>query len=241
MEDMNNEKIALVTGANKGIGFAIAQGLGRLGFTVLVGSRNDTRREEAVERLQAEGIGAWGVRLDATSDTSVAEAAATIEQSVGRLDVVVNNAGISGRTDGGAQDPTTLDLDVVRTVIDTNVLGVARVTNAMLPLLHRSGSPRIVNMSSSMGSLTLQQGPVLAAYAPSKSMLNSLTAQYARALADTEVLINLACPGYVATDFTGFAGSRTPEQGAAVVLRLATLPDDGPTGGFFNEEGEVPW
>jgi NAD(P)-dependent dehydrogenase (short-subunit alcohol dehydrogenase family) len=168
-------------------------------------------------------------------------AAATVEQATGRLDVLVNNAGIAGRTDGGAQDPTTLDLDVLRTVLDTNVLGVVRVTNAMLPLLLRADSARIVNMSSNMGSLTLQTGPVMAAYAPSKSMLNSITAQYARRLADTGVLVNAACPGYVATDFTGFQAPRTPEQGAAVAIRLATLPDDGPRGGFFDDGGAVPW
>jgi NAD(P)-dependent dehydrogenase (short-subunit alcohol dehydrogenase family) len=153
--------------------------------------------------------------------------------------VLVNNAGISGRFDGGAQDPTTLDLDVVRTVLDTNVFGVVRVTNAVLGLLQRAHAPRIVNVSSNMGSLTLQTGPIMAAYAPSKSMLNSITAQYARALADTRVLVNAACPGYVATDFTGFAAPRTAEQGAAIAIRLATLPDDGPSGGFFRDGRQI--
>ncbi|NYH53365.1 NAD(P)-dependent dehydrogenase (short-subunit alcohol dehydrogenase family) [Nocardiopsis arvandica] len=238
---MNDTKTALVTGANKGIGFAVAQGLGAVGFTVAVGARDDTRREEAVGRLRAAGVDAFGVALDVTSDDSVAAAAATVERTAGRLDVLVNNAGVSGRTDGGAQDPTTLDIDVVRTVLDTNVFGVVRVTNAMLPLLYRADSPRVVNMSSSMGSLTLRTGPVMAAYAPSKSMLNSLTAQYARRLADTRVIVNAACPGYVATDFTGFDAPRTPEQGAAIAIRLATLPDDGPRGGFFDDAGVVPW
>ncbi len=238
---MNNTKVALVTGANKGIGFAIAQGLGAIGFCVGVGARDDTRREQAVQQLRAAGADAFGVALDVTSEESVAAAAAAIEHRTGRLDVLVNNAGISGRTDAGAQDPTTLDLDVVRTVLDTNVFGVVRVTNAMLPLLRRAPSPRIVNMSSNMGSLTLQTGPILAAYAPSKSMLNSVTAQYARALADTNIVVNAACPGYVATDFTGFNAPRTPEQGAAIAIRLATLPDDGPRGGFFDDEGVVAW
>ena len=146
-----------------------------------------------------------------------------------------------------AQDPTTLDLDVVRTVVETNVIGVIRVTNAMLPLLRRSTSPRIVNISSSVGSLTRQAdpdieiGPVMAAYAPSKSFLNAVTVQYARQFAGTNILINAACPGLVATDFTGFHGARTPEQGAATAIRLATLPDDGPTGSFFDDDGVVPW
>ena len=241
MDRVNDMKIALVTGANKGIGFAIAQGLGAIGFTVAVGARDDARREEAVARLRAEGVDAFGVALDVTSDESVAAAAVAVEQTAGRLDVLVNNAGISGRIDGGAQDPTTLDLDVVQTVLETNVFGVVRVTNAMLPLLRRAASPRIVNMSSNMGSLTLQTGPILAAYAPSKSMLNSVTAQYARQFADTNVMVNAACPGYVATDFTGFNAPRTAGQGAEIAIRLATLPDDGPRGGFFDEEGVVPW
>ena len=241
MGGVNDTKTALVTGANKGIGFAIAQGLGALGFTVAVGARDDARRADAVARLRAGGADAFGVALDVTADDSVAGAAATIEQTAGRLDVLVNNAGIGGRTDAGAQDPTTLDLDVVRTVLDTNVFGVVRVTNAVLPLLRRADSPRIVNVSSNMGSLALRTGPVMAAYAPSKSMLNSVTAQYARQLADTNVLVNAACPGYVATDFTGHNAPRTPEQGAAIAIRLATLPDDGPRGGFFDDEGVVPW
>ncbi len=241
IDRVNDRKTALVTGANKGIGFAVAQGLGAIGFTVAVGARDDVRRKEAVERLRAEGVDAFGVALDVTSDDSVAAAAETIERTAGRLDVLVNNAGISGRMDGGAQDPTTLDLDVVRTVLDTNVFGVVRVTNAMLPLLHRADAPRIVNVSSNMGSLTLQTGPILAAYAPSKTMLNGITTQYARRLADTKIIVNACCPGYVATDFTGYNAPRTPEQGAAIAIRLATLPDDGPRGGFFDDEGVVPW
>ncbi|WP_370932897.1 SDR family oxidoreductase [Amycolatopsis sp. cg13] len=237
MGGVNDTKTALVTGANKGIGLAIAHGLGSIGFTVAVGARDETNREKAVEELRASGIDAFGVALDVTSEDSVAAAAKAIE----RLDVLVNNAGISGHIDGGVQDPTTLDLDVVRAVLDTNVFGVVRVTNAMLPLLRKAESPRIVNMSSNMGSLQLRTGPVLAAYAPSKTMLNSITVQYARTLADTNVIVNAACPGYVATDFNGYAGTRTPEQGAAIAVKLATLPDDGPRGGFFDEAGAIPW
>jgi NAD(P)-dependent dehydrogenase (short-subunit alcohol dehydrogenase family) len=144
------------------------------------------------------------------------------------------------------QLPTTVDLEAVRTAVETNVIGVIRVTNAMLPLLRRSSSPRIVNMSSSVGSLTLQgtpaaTGPISAAYAPSKTFLNGVTVQYARELRDTNILINAACPGFCATDLNGFRGVRTPEQGAAIAIRLATLPDDGPTGSFFDDAGVVPW
>lgn len=195
-------------------------------------------------RLAAAGADAFGVPLDVTDDANVAAAAGLIEERVGGLDVLVNNAGITG---GAPQLPTTVDPATVRAVVETNVIGAIRVTNAMLPLLRRSASPRIVNMSSSVGSLTLQStpgaetGPVGVAYAPSKSFLNAVTVQYAKELHGTNILINSACPGFVATDLNGFRGVRTTEQGAAIAIRLATLPDDGPTGAFFNDAGVVPW
>ena len=241
MEHMIIEKTALVTGANKGIGFAIAEQLGALGYTVAVGARDDARRAAAVERLTDQGITAFGVALDVTSDAEVTQAAATIAKITGRLDVLINNAGVGGSTENGAQDPTTLDLDVLHTVLDTNVFGVVRVTNAMLPLLAAAPSPRIVNMSSNMGSLALHTGPIMAAYAPSKAMLNDLTVQYARRFADTNIIINACCPGYVSTDFTGNNSDRTPAEGAAIVVRLATVADDGPRGGFFDDNGPIPW
>ncbi|MER8094965.1 SDR family NAD(P)-dependent oxidoreductase [Streptomyces goshikiensis] len=245
---MSEKKIALVTGANKGIGFEIAAGLGALGYVVAVGARDRARREAAVEKLRAGGADAFGVPLDVTDDTSVTEAAELIERRTGRLDALVNNAGISGELGPEwTQDPTAADFGELRRVVETNVIGVMRVTNAMLPLLRRSASPRVVNVSSSVGSLTRQTdpdvevGPVMAVYAPSKSFLNAVTVQYARQLAGTDILVNAACPGFVATDFNGFHGPRTPEQGAAVAIRLATLPDGGPSGAFFDDSGEIPW
>jgi NAD(P)-dependent dehydrogenase (short-subunit alcohol dehydrogenase family) len=197
-----------------------------------------------VERLRAAGVDAFGVPLDVTDDASAAAAAALIEEQEGRLDVLVNNAGITGSMQ---QAPTSVDPATIRQVVETNVIGVIRVTNAMLPLLRRSPSPRIVQMSSSVGSLTLQTtpgndtGPIAAGYSPSKTFLNAVVVQYAKELAGTPVLMNAACPGYVATDLNGFRGTRTPEQGAQVALQLATLPDGGPTGGFFNDSGPIPW
>ncbi|MET8257019.1 SDR family oxidoreductase [Micromonospora sp. NPDC005553] len=243
---MSDTKIALVTGANKGIGYEIAAGLGALGWSVGVGAREQTRRDAAVARLRDAGVDAFGVPLDVTDDSSVAAAADLIAERAGRLDALVNNAGITG---GGPQQPSSVDPAVIRTVVETNVIGVIRVTNAMLPLLGRSASPRIVNMSSSVGSLARQSGPggetstgpVAVAYAPSKSFLNAVTLQYVRELADTNILINCACPGFVATDLNGFRGVRTPQEGAATAIRLATLPDGGPTGGFFEDAGVVPW
>ena len=241
---MSESKIALVTGANKGIGYEIAAGLGALGWTVGVGARDEARREAAVEKLRAADVDAFGVPLDVTDDASVAAAAELVERRAGRLDVLVNNAGVTG---GRPQEPTMVDLAAVRTAVETNVIGVIRVTNALLPLLRRSPSPRIVNVSSSVGSLALQTtpgaevGPIAIAYAPSKTFLNAVTVQYAKELAGTHILINAVCPGYTATDLNGFRGVRTPRQGAAAAIRLATVPADGPTGRFFDDEGEVPW
>jgi NAD(P)-dependent dehydrogenase (short-subunit alcohol dehydrogenase family) len=242
VEGMSEQTVALVTGANKGIGYEIAAGLGSLGWSVGVGARDEERREAAVAKLRAGGADAFGVPLDVSGD--VTAAAALIEERYGRLDVLVNNAAITG---GMPQEPTLVDPAVVRTVMETNVIGVVRVTNAMLPLLRRSGSPRIVNMSSTVGSLTRQTdgtfdtGPIGAAYPTSKSFLNAVTVQYAKELSDTNILINLGCPGFVATDLNGHRGYRTPQQGAAIAIHLATLPDGGPTGGFFDDQGVVPW
>ncbi|MFJ5228605.1 SDR family NAD(P)-dependent oxidoreductase [Kitasatospora sp. NPDC088391] len=243
---MSERTIALVTGANKGIGHEIAAGLGALGWSIGVGARDDRRRADAVERLRAAGIDAFGVPLDVTDDASAAAAARLVEDRAGGLDVLVNNAAVAGEM---PQQPTGVDPATVRAVVETNVIGVIRVTNAMLPLLRRSASPRIVNMSSSVGSLARQSGPdpdrtagpVAVAYAPSKTFLNAVTLQYTRELSGTNILINACCPGYVATDLNGFRGVRTPAQGAAIAVRLATLPDDGPTGRFFDDAGIVPW
>ncbi|MDO3687243.1 SDR family oxidoreductase [Micromonospora sp. C28ISP2-4] len=243
---MSERTIALVTGANKGIGYEIAAGLGALGWRVGVGARDEQRLAEAVAKLRAAGVDAFGVPLDVTDDASVAAAARLLETEAGGLDVLVNNAGVTG---GGRQQPGDVDLATIRTAVEVNVIGVVRVTEAMLPLLRRSDSPRIVNMSSGVGSLTRQSasegehqtGPLSVAYSPSKSMLNAVTIQYARALSGTNILINAGCPGFTATDLNGFRGVRTPQQGAAIGIRLATLPDDGPTGGYFEDAGTIPW
>jgi NAD(P)-dependent dehydrogenase (short-subunit alcohol dehydrogenase family) len=241
---VSEQKIALVTGANKGIGYEIAAGLGALGWRVGVGARDRHRRDTAVETLRAAGADAFGVPLDVTDGDSVTAAAEFIADRAGGLDVLVNNAAITGEP---PQTPTAIDPATVRIVVETNVIGVIRVTDAMLPMLRASAAPRIVNMSSSVGSLTLHttpgvdMGPVPAVYLASKTFLNALTIQYVKALRGTGILINSGCPGFTATDLNGFRGERTPRQGAAIAIRLATLPDDGPTGGFFDDAGTVPW
>ncbi|QLY33121.1 SDR family NAD(P)-dependent oxidoreductase [Nocardia huaxiensis] len=241
---MSEQTIALVTGANKGIGYEIASGLGALGWRIGVGARDPRRRDLAVATLRADGIDAFGVPLDVTDDESAAAAAELIADQAGGLDVLVNNAAITGAL---PQTPATLDPATVRIVVETNVIGVLRVTNAMLPMLRASASPRIVNISSSVGSLALHTtpgldlGPIPAAYLASKTFLNAFTIQYAKELGDTGILINSACPGLTATDLSNFRGDRTPRQGAAIAIHLATLPDGGPTGGFFDDAGTVPW
>jgi NAD(P)-dependent dehydrogenase (short-subunit alcohol dehydrogenase family) len=228
-------RIALVTGGNRGIGRAVVEELTAMGMTVLAGCR-DAREPDAV-------------RLDVTDEQSVKQAATVVAQRFGRLDVLVNNAGIAGGRD--AQAPGGVDLDTVRKVFDTNLFGVIAVTEAMLPLLRASTAGRVVNVTSGLGSMARMSDPedyftglpAVVAYAPSKSALNSVTVQYAKALRDNRILVNAADPGRCATDFTkDFPGvTRTAADGAKIIVRLATLPDGGPTGGYFNEGGRVPW
>ncbi|GAA2999931.1 SDR family oxidoreductase [Streptosporangium longisporum] len=242
-------KIALITGANKGIGYETAARLAALGTTVLVAARDPDRGREAAGTLRATGGDARPITLDVTLPDTVTAAAALIERRFGRLDILVNNAGVAGSLAG--QSPGGADLDTVRAVFDTNVFGVITVTDALLPLLSRSPAPRIVNVSSSVGSLTAHAPggsmawlPGSAAYATSKTALNALTVQYAKDLREAGVLVNAADPGGCDTDLTrptGFPVRRTAAQGADVVVRLATLGPDGPTGGFFNDAGPVPW
>ena len=244
MKSMNDGKIALITGANKGIGLEIARQLGTQGITVLLGVRDENRGQEAAEKLQTEHINAHTVQLDVTNQDSIDAAANYIESKFGRLDILVNNAGIAIDN----MPPSQLDIEVLRRTYDTNVFGVFAVTKAMLPLLRKSEAGRIVNISSGLGSLAQNSDPdyeyaqvKLLAYNSSKTALNAMTVQFAHELKDTPIKVNCADPGYVATDINNHRGSRTMQQGATAPVRLATLPDDGPTGGFFDENGVVPW
>lgn len=241
--------IALVTGGNRGIGFAIATELGRLGMTVAVGSRDLGQGEEAAAGLRAKGIDAHAVRLDVTDPGHPAAVAVWIEAAYGHLDVLVNNAGISGPRE--SQIPGSTSLDTLRAVFATNVFGAVAVTEAVLPLLRRSRRGRIVNISSGLGSMARMTDPrdyfaglpAYLGYPPSKSALNHVTVQYAKHLAADGILVNAADPGACATDFTaGLPGvTRTAVDGARVAVRLATLEDGGPSGGYFNDAGRVPW
>jgi len=234
--------IALVTGANKGLGLETARRLGELGWTVYVGARDAARGEEAAAKLAAGGADARFVALDVTDDASVDAAVAQIGADAGRLDVLVNNAGITG----GAHAPLDTRAEDFAACYDVNVLGPVRVTHACLPLLRASSHPRVVMVSSGMGSITLtnerdrvESTLVSLVYPSSKTALNMITTMYAKALPDWKV--NAADPGYTATDLNGHRGHKTVEQGAESIVALATLGPDGPTGGFFGDQGPLPW
>jgi NAD(P)-dependent dehydrogenase (short-subunit alcohol dehydrogenase family) len=237
--------IALITGANKGIGLETARQLGARGVTVLAGARDEARGLEAERALRDGGADARFVRLDVTDPKSAQEAADWVDHHYGRLDILVNNAGIARA--GGP--PSQTDLDAMREVYETNVFGVIIVTNAMLPLLRRAPAARIVNVSSEVGSITsmtdpagpLAQMPASLAYPSSKSALNMVTAIYARELRDTPIKVNAANPGYCATDLNDHTGFRTAEQGAAIAVQLATLDADGPSGAHLQDAGPVQW
>jgi NAD(P)-dependent dehydrogenase (short-subunit alcohol dehydrogenase family) len=231
----------LITGANKGLGHETARRLIAAGHTVYVGARDPERGRRAAEEL-----GARFVRLDVTDDASVAAAVRTIEAE-GGLDVLVNNAGIEPRrTDGGFVDAATTTADDVRTVFETNVLGAVRVLHAFLPLLRRSANPVVVNVSSGLGYTPALADPAAPehfypglAYPASKAALNMLTVQYAKAF--DGIRINAADPGFTATDLNHHSGTQTVEEGAEVIVRLAGIGPDGPTGTFQNAAGVLPW
>ncbi len=236
--------IALISGANKGIGLEIARGLARLGHHVLVGCRDAAAGEAAAATIRAAGGHADPLPLDVTDDASIAAAASTIADRFGRLDVLVNNAGVAldGRTAGVPLRR------VFRDTFEVNVFGLACLTEAMVPLLAKSAHPRVVNVSSGLGSLAINTDPASPfaavkppAYNSSKAAVDMLTVIYAARLAAHGVKVNAVNPGYCATDLNGHAGPRTPAQGAIAAVRMATLPDDGPTAGFFDEDGPVPW
>jgi NAD(P)-dependent dehydrogenase (short-subunit alcohol dehydrogenase family) len=238
-------RIALVTGANKGIGLEVARQIGRSGARVLVGARDPALGEAAAARLRGEGLDAAFVPLDLGDRESLRAAAAWIEAEHGCLDILVNNAGISDPGDG---PPSKASLDAVRRVFETNYFGSLAVTQAMLPLVRKSAAGRIVNVSSGLGSITRNGEPgwtfaqvKRAGYNASKAALNMMTVQLAAELRDTGIKVNSADPGFTATDLNGHRGTQTIPEGAATAVRLALLPDDGPTGGFFNNAGPEAW
>jgi len=249
---MQDKRVALVTGANKGIGLQLAKDLATHGFAVLVGSRNLEHGETAAKSVGAD---ARAVQLDVTNQASIAAAAERIRNQFGRLDVLVNNAGVShaGKPGRPLQElaksgrPTVVSLAEVRAIFETNVFGVIAVTQAMLPLLREAPAARIVNVSSSSGSLTLNSDPtnphrsMFGTYSSSKTALNAITVAFASDLESAGIKVNAACPGFTSTDLNNFAGTRTVEEAAREPVRLALLDADGPTGTFSSASGPLPW
>lgn len=240
---MNKSKTILVTGANQGIGFETAKELGAMGFTVLLGARNSDKGKEAEETLVKEGIKAHFVLLDVTKQDTIDKAATFIENDYGSLDVLINNAGIA--VEKGRQ-PSQLDTQDLKETFETNFFGLFAVTKSMLPLLMKSTAGRIVNVSSGRGSFANNLKPVdkslnALAYTSSKAAVNMLTLTFSKELINTNIKINSAAPGYTITALNDFKGHRTVQQAAGIIVKLATLDKNGPTGRFFDENGTVPW
>lgn len=226
--------VALVTGANRGIGQEVALQLGARGYHVLLGCRSPESGEPVAAAIRATDGQATVITVDLASADSIAAAAATIEREVGALDVLVNNAAITYDTWQRATEP---DFAVVREALETNLFGTWRLTVALVPMLRASAAGRIVNVSSGAGAMD-EMGGHLPAYRISKVSLNALTLMWASELPG--VLVNAVCPGWVATDMGG-GGGRSVEEGADGVVWAATLPADGPTGGFFRDRQRIPW
>jgi NAD(P)-dependent dehydrogenase (short-subunit alcohol dehydrogenase family) len=230
------QQIALVTGANRGIGLEVVRQLARKGMTVILGSRDLEKGTAAAAKLADEGLQVLPRQLDVADPDSIDRLAAQVEQEFGRLDVLVNNAGILYDT---WQQASTANLDTVQEAIATNTLGPWRMCKAFVPLLRQSQQGRIVNVSSEAGSLASMGGST-PAYSVSKAALNALTRTLAAELKSSGILVNSICPGWVATDMGG-SGGRPVEDGAASVVWAVMLPADGPTGGFFRDGKPLPW
>ena len=244
------QKIALVTGASRGLGLATARQLGETGAKLLIGARDTASGNRAVEELRSEGIDAETLVFDVASIASVQAAATRVHERHGRLDILVNNAGILPEATAGADRP--VDLELFRKTFETNLFGAVSVVQEFLPLLERSEAGRIVNVSSTMGSLADQLDPdspyygvIVPAYQGSKAALNGFTIALAKLLRETPIKVNSVCPGWLKTDLGGpdnrAAAPMTADEGAQIVVAMACVPTDGPSGRFVDRDGVVPW
>jgi NAD(P)-dependent dehydrogenase (short-subunit alcohol dehydrogenase family) len=243
----NVKKIALITGANRGLGFEMARQLGKAGVTVLLAARNPRKGEAAAEKLRGEGLDAQFLKLDVTDKADHTAASTFLEEKFGRLNILINNAGISADGMGGGKVSTTTE-EAVRRTFETNFFAPVALTRVLLPLLMRSAAGRIVNMSSILGSQTLHadaKSPIYdfksLSYDASKAALNSFTIHLAYELKDTKIKVNSAHPGWVKTDMGTDAAPLEIPEGARTGVELALLGEDGPTGGFFHLGKPIPW
>jgi len=241
-------RVELITGANKGLGLETARQLGKLGYTVLLGSRDALKGEMSAQQLRDDGVDARVVKLDVTKQPDIDAAAAQIESEFGKLDVLVNNAGVMIERDWTKNTTSETTIEDLRATFETNLFAVFAVSKAMLPLLKKSESGRIVNVSSILGSVSLQAmkgsptyNTKLFAYNASKAALNVLTISLAHELRGTKIKVNSAHPGWVKTELGGSAAPMSVVDGAKTAVELATLGEDGPTGGFFHAGGEIAW
>jgi NAD(P)-dependent dehydrogenase (short-subunit alcohol dehydrogenase family) len=247
-ETVSGKKVALISGANKGIGFETARQLGKQGFTVLLGSRDAMKGEISARQLRGDGVDARVVKLDVRRQADIDAAAKLIGAEYGKLDVLVNNAGVMEEKSWTVNTTSSTDIEKLRATFETNVFAVVSLTQAMLPLLKKSEAARIVNVSSILGSVSLQATPgsptystKLFAYNSSKAALNLFTISLAHELRGTGIKVNSAHPGWVKTDLGGSAAPMDAAAGARTEVQLATLPDDGPTGGFFHNGQAIAW
>lgn len=235
----DRQKVAVVTGANRGLGFEACRQLARQGFKVVLTSRDRSKGQTAAETLQAEGLDVIAQVLDVTSPESIEQLRQFLQEEFGRIDVLINNAGIYPES-GSSQDGSVLSvgIDTMRTAMETNVYAPLQLSQTLIGLM--DGSGRIVNVSSGMGQLS-EMGGGSPAYRVSKTALNAVTTILAAELKGTNILVNAMCPGWVKTDMGGMNAPRTPEQGAETMVWLAMLPDGSPTGGFFRDKQPIAW
>lgn len=242
MTQTTPQQYALVTGANRGLGLGVVEALARKGFGVVLGSRDAAKGAEAAHRLKEQGLSVEALHLDVTADKSVRAAFDFVKEKWGRLDVLVNNAGVF--LDGIVGQPSTgaltTPVSTLEQTLETNLVGAYRMCQTFLPLIQKSPSGRIVNVSSGMGGLTEMQGGS-PAYRISKTALNSLTKVLSLDLKDSRILVNSVCPGWVRTDMGGASATRDLDQGVASILWAATLPDNGPSGGYYRDGKSLPW
>jgi NAD(P)-dependent dehydrogenase (short-subunit alcohol dehydrogenase family) len=242
---MTKKKVALVTGANKGIGLEIARQLAQAGIMVLLGARDSALGQQAASGLASAGLEVEAAAIDLNDEKTITATAETIRSRYGRLDILVNNAGIVDAEDG---PPSVASISSVRRLMETNFIGTLTVTQAMLPLLRQSQAGRIVNLATTLGSLSINGDPTspyydarLIGYNASKAALNMLTVQLAAELKDTQIAVNSVAPGYVKTDLTSGNGFMTAEEGARLPVEYALLGNDAVSGCFVEPAGNVPW
>ena len=243
---MSTKKIALVTGANKGIGLETARQLAKQGIMVLAGARDEAKANAAAAELSEEGLDVHGIVIDVNDESSIQKAADRIERDYGRLDILVNNAGVM--LDDREKKPSEQSLEVWRKTFETNLFGLVATTQALLPLLRKSAAGRIVNLSSILGSITLHATPgspvydaKVPAYDASKTAVNAYTVHLAWELKDTSIKVNAAHPGWVKTEMGGEGATMEIQDGAKTSVALATVGPDGPNGGFLHMGETLPW